>query len=70
MTWLARFLRLLEPLQEDIQVTDPWFGVSIDGFSKRKPVLVLREWEGWPENIDVPLGMSARTSGNLHVSIP
>lgn len=36
------------------QADSYYFGVSIQGFYKGKPVLGVREWFGWPD-IDVPL---------------
>ena len=32
-----------------------WFGTSVDGFRKGKPVLRIREWEGFKFDLDVPL---------------
>jgi len=34
---------------------DVWFGTSIDGFRKSKPVLHIREWLGFDLDLDVPL---------------
>ena len=37
-----------------LKTTDHYLGPSIDGTREGKPVIVIREWYGWPD-IDVPL---------------
>jgi len=36
-----------------------WFGPSIDGFDRKsgKHIVHIREWRGWPEDLDVPLAL-------------
>lgn len=34
-----------------------WYGASIQGTRKGKPFFQIREWLGWPQDLDVPLGL-------------
>ena len=40
-----------------------WYGASIDAVRKGRPIVFLREWRGWPLDLDVPLPPKPRPVG-------